>query len=74
MALEGLFHRYLSIPVPRQQEQTLSLLCYYLAEGRNTEQKGVFFLFFFFFKALVCDISILTIFKDKLFRGPQDYY
>lgn len=73
MALEGLFHRCLSIPVPRQQEQTLSLLCYYLAEGRNTEQKGVFFVFCFF-KALVCDISMLTIFKDKLFRGPQDYY
>ena len=43
MALEGLFHRCLSIPVSRQQEQTLSLLCYYLAEGRNTEQK-VFFV------------------------------
>jgi len=41
--------------------------------GQKYRAEGCFFCFLFF-KALVCDISMLTIFKDKLFRGPQDYY
>ena len=48
-----------------------------LLSGRGQKYRAegcFFFVFVFFFKALVCDISILTIFKDKLFRGPQDYY